>query len=741
MLEIKNLVKVFRSKSDEECIALDDVSFSLDNKGFVFVVGKSGSGKTTLLSLIGALDNITSGDIIVDNQSIKNLNNKDFAYYRNSKIGFVFQDYHLIEEMTIFDNVNIALKLQHKKDNEKVKEALKEVGLEGFENRYPKELSGGQKQRVAIARSIVKNPSIILADEPTGNLDEKTTTQILSLLKEISKKHLVLIVSHDIIEARKYADRIIELKSGKITNNLIRNPNYNNKIEVKDQKLFLPLHKELTKEEQEFIDEKLNKGEIKDLVQKDNKFIEASTDVCAKPNDIKIEKKHLSFINNIKIGWKFLKKHLVRINVYSVVISLLILVMSLAQLLAIFNPTKVIKNELENNNQTTLALRKTFYDTGIEKIQPYYSFSVGEHDKEAIINTGYKGHIYDIVEAALGIVDPSYMSAHFRGNFNPLSIYEVSTYGTVVTDEEFVNKCFNFEGHFEDHLVAKAPVQEPFGFFITDYSADSIRNNYRSLCPTYESILGYIKLKEPSPNAYINGIIKTDYIKKHKNAINKLTNSIKIDTTLAQDKEIVSFVNDVNQFYTMTYTFNKNFREDYINSPLRRYVFKRGISAGVDKDNLRDFDELYQLGELHVNLQSYIPFPEEGEAIVDYNLYNAIFKTDYDNVNFVDYNDDKTMHFRFYNQADPYKKNAFYEFTLKVKKLCPIRGVYIHHDLYNKCLDKETFITGYYLDDLSNVGDVFNATEPLGFMPVNSVAYPVTSMTRVVKSFSSLPLL
>ena len=246
MLEIKNLVKVFKSKSDEECIALDNVSFTLEDKGFVFVVGKSGSGKTTLLSLIGALDNITSGDIIVDNQSIKNLNNKDFAYYRNSKVGFVFQDYHLIDEMSIFDNVNIALKLQHKEDDQKVKDALKEVGLEGYENRYPKELSGGEKQRVAIARSIVKNPSIILADEPTGNLDEKTTVQILDLLKEISKKHLVLIVSHDIIEARKYADRIIVLKSGKITKNLIRNPDFKNQVKIKDKSLLLPIHKELS---------------------------------------------------------------------------------------------------------------------------------------------------------------------------------------------------------------------------------------------------------------------------------------------------------------------------------------------------------------------------------------------------------------------------------------------------------------------------------------------------------------
>ena len=223
MIQIKNLTKIFKSKNKEKCVALNDVSFTLGDNGFIFIVGKSGSGKTTLLNMIAGLDKFNKGEINVDGCKLSSLRGKGFDYYRNQTIGFIFQDYHLLEDLTIYDNIKMMLDFKHDSDTSKIANALKAVGLEGYERRYPKELSGGEKQRVAIARVIVKDPMVILADEPTGNLDRNTTKQILSLLKELSKTKLVLIVSHNRYDALDCADRVINLDEGKITGQYIYN--------------------------------------------------------------------------------------------------------------------------------------------------------------------------------------------------------------------------------------------------------------------------------------------------------------------------------------------------------------------------------------------------------------------------------------------------------------------------------------------------------------------------------------
>ncbi len=273
MIKVENLTKIYKSKKKEKCKALDGVSFSTDDKGFVFVIGKSGSGKTTLLSLIGGLEEMTSGNVTVNGHSLKNKRNKEFVGYRNSTIGYIFQDFHLIDELTVKENVALSLNLQNSYDDTAVSAALCDVGLGGYETRYPKELSGGEKQRVAIARALVKNPSVILADEPTGNLDTKTTEQILKLLKKLSETRLVMIVSHNLNDADKYADRIIELSNGKVINDYVRNPNFCDEAKVVSGKLILPIRARITSEQCKNINEDLKNGKIKEIEQTDNAFI------------------------------------------------------------------------------------------------------------------------------------------------------------------------------------------------------------------------------------------------------------------------------------------------------------------------------------------------------------------------------------------------------------------------------------------------------------------------------------
>ena len=216
-MKVVNLTKIYKVKKGEPVKALDGVTFDLPQKGMVFLTGKSGSGKTTLLNLLSGLDTFDDGDIILGDKSLKGFSGKEADSYRNGCCGFVFQDYNLLPEFTVAENVSLALEIQGKQaSEEEISQALKSVDLEGYENRKVTELSGGQKQRIAIVRALVKNPEVIFADEPTGALDSKTGDDILSLLKKLSEQKLVVIVSHEQEFAQKYADRIIELKDGKI---------------------------------------------------------------------------------------------------------------------------------------------------------------------------------------------------------------------------------------------------------------------------------------------------------------------------------------------------------------------------------------------------------------------------------------------------------------------------------------------------------------------------------------------
>ena len=214
-MKVKNVSKSYPIKKGEKVQALRGVSFDLPDTGMVVILGKSGCGKSTLLNILGGLDRFDSGDVECFGKSLKSLSRKELDDYRNSCVGFVFQEYNLIPELDVFDNIALPLQLQGQTDNdEKVKSALEQVGMSGFERRKVEELSGGQKQRVAIARALVKDAKIILADEPTGALDSHSGENVLKILKWISREKLVVLVTHDREFAEEYGDRIIELADG-----------------------------------------------------------------------------------------------------------------------------------------------------------------------------------------------------------------------------------------------------------------------------------------------------------------------------------------------------------------------------------------------------------------------------------------------------------------------------------------------------------------------------------------------
>ena len=219
MIVLKEIEKIYQTKNSPQVVALKNINLTFESKGMVFITGKSGCGKSTLLNILGALDSCTSGSMIIENKNINEFTEKELDNYRNSYVGFVFQEFHVLNAYNVYDNIRLAKELQQEKISEKELDAyLEKVSLTNLGKRKMNELSGGQKQRIAILRALIKNPRIILADEPTGNLDKINSEQIFEILKEISQEKLVIIVTHDLEAAQKYADRIIELKDGEIIN-------------------------------------------------------------------------------------------------------------------------------------------------------------------------------------------------------------------------------------------------------------------------------------------------------------------------------------------------------------------------------------------------------------------------------------------------------------------------------------------------------------------------------------------
>lgn len=221
LIKFKNVKKSY-IVGEKKFNALDGINFSIPKGEFVVILGPSGAGKSTLLNLLGGMDNVTSGEIVVDGNVISDYNDNELTKYRAENVGFIFQFYNILPTLTVLENVEIVNDIVKKPKS--AKKILKEVGLEKHATKFPNQLSGGEQQRVSIARAIAKDPSIILADEPTGALDSKTGVEVLKLLKKQcdanNGENTVIIVTHNSLIA-EIADRVIKLKNGKVESNEI----------------------------------------------------------------------------------------------------------------------------------------------------------------------------------------------------------------------------------------------------------------------------------------------------------------------------------------------------------------------------------------------------------------------------------------------------------------------------------------------------------------------------------------
>ena len=225
ILSFENIEKYYGNK-DNITKVIDNINFKVDKGEFVGIMGPSGSGKTTLLNCISTIDNVTTGSIVINGKDITKLKSKELEKFRRDELGFIFQDFNLLDTLTAYENIALALTIQGKKPKDidaLIKKVAKSLGIDGILNKFPYQISGGQKQRVASARAIVTNPSLILADEPTGALDSKSARMLLDSFESLNKdlEATILMVTHDAFTA-SYAHRILFIKDGKIFNELVR---------------------------------------------------------------------------------------------------------------------------------------------------------------------------------------------------------------------------------------------------------------------------------------------------------------------------------------------------------------------------------------------------------------------------------------------------------------------------------------------------------------------------------------
>ncbi len=727
MIQLKELTKIYKSRKSGTCVALDHLSFTLPDKGFVFVIGKSGSGKTTLLSLFGGLDTITSGEIVVNGRHIEDFGLSEQVYYRNSTIGFIFQDFHLIDELTIAENIALALELQGEDDREKVQKALADTDLADQGNKYPNELSGGQKQRVAIARALVKQPSIILADEPTGNLDSKTTAQILDLLKELSKEKLVVIVSHNLSDAEHYADEIIELSDGKILRHLKKNENFDARLRVEDDTLVIPYGEEFSKENLDEVAPKLAQG-VSGVRQENERFLPYDEPQMSMPKEKSLERKHLKARHTAKLSAKFSRRSVIRTCVYSVIFAVVLMVLGLSQLIMNFNGGEVIANEMTKRGLSCTTFIKDTNDK-YEITDTACIVDVNDDDLQKFYDAGYEGKAYPLVNYALFLTsdDLTVEQKRLQLSSNPYSIG--STFGTLVTEESFVEKHFG-----ELEYVALADEQKDYGVFITDFFADACIANRPANIKSYQDLLGKHANFTNYTYGYVNGIIKTGYKERYNDIFDKLTAPDTFEDELkeiAQSDRGIALYDEITQFLGIAYSFEQNFATDPKNP--KNFVSVGNSTFEYNGQTLK-FDTYAYFSR--ANIRNAIPL-RDNEIALAYDVYNQIFGTSYTLQNlsrFVPHE----VKFSYYQACDKNRSNKKFETTLKIVGLNDVSAAKISlpDNVYDQLVQFERITLGYYFENAEQTELLANVAAENGFIPNSVLGSSIVTMSKAVGVFS-----
>lgn len=713
MIIVKNLTKVYKSKKAKICVALNNVSFSLPSKGLVFVVGKSGSGKSTMLNLLGGLDSLTSGEINVFGNQLNEYSESELYSFRSNIVGFVFQDFHLLDDLTVADNVRLSLKLMAEDDDERVEKALESVGLFEYKDRYPRELSGGQQQRVAIARALVKNPDVIFADEPTGNLDSNTTEQIIKLIKEISKEKLVVVVSHNLFDAYEYADRIIELSEGRIINDLVINEKYENAVEVKDNKVIIPMLKRFKQDELDSLLSICKRDEILKIEQSNNKF--KQKEQKEEPLQAKVPQKKtkgLSFFNSVKFSAMFGKRRSIGFLLSAIFASILICVLSLAQSIANFDAKSMAMDSMTEGS--VYAVRKDL-DTLSGQV---HARVITDEDFAKIKQASPDAKLYKLYMSGL------YINGYTIGyqkvpTITQSGLHIVETSGTLETNEEYAKKLLRLDNL---GIYRGSVEQNTGGIYITDFVADSFI--FYGKAENYDEILGqqFEGSNDYWPDGYVNGIINTSYKEKYKGVIDQI-NSMTKESPLTE--EIISFLDYVNQALAISYYFGDNYKEiSSANIYEGNYVYTRNFFVnGVDASSTISY----------ISCGSYFDCVlGDNEVFMDVEAYNKIFGTEYTYGNC----DTFVPHAISFLSSD-FNNEVIYSKQMTVAGIGKCKGgnMLLADNVFYEYKEKMFHCYGVYADG-EDVSGFINYTMDNGYSNMSLKMSAIQTMSQAVETFN-----
>lgn len=601
MISVRNLTKVYKIKGKGEntnVVALNNVSIDFPDTGLVFLLGKSGSGKSTLLNTIGGLDTFDSGEIIIKGKSSKDFKQSDFDSYRNTFIGFIFQEYNVLEEFTVGKNLGLALELQGKKaDKSEVDALLEQVDLGGYYRRKPNQLSGGQKQRVAIARALIKNPEIIMADEPTGALDSNTGKQVMDTLKKLSKTKLVIIVSHDREFAEIYGDRVIELKDGQIikddTKTEVVAVKSNSGVSFIDNKIIhIKKDQKITREDliriNQMIVGNINKDDtIISLDGKTNTDVKKSAFITNdgnrevfkqtsredikqskhNPNDFKMIKSRLGLKDSFKMGSSSLKHKPIRL-IFTILLSFVAFgLFGVVNTMSCFNRADSLYTTIQELDIETVGINKriTYYDD-----HETFLISDEQVDKLQQENPNYN---FDKVFASCEYFYVNSLTSNVSNSHEPSSLKDHNISGIMNIDNSIMQR-YNLK------LI--------YGDLPTNDNEVCISSNiFNNIVKDYPDITSFndLKGKELRVNNLNTNLIIVGVLKDNTN-IDKYKNLTEADRysddnrNLSEELGRLLKYSLVNMCYVNQSTFESSYdkylNESYSNNKTRYYCYIKG---------------------------------------------------------------------------------------------------------------------------------------------------------------------
>ncbi len=600
MLEVRHLMRTYRVKNADPVYALNDVSLKFPETGLVFILGKSGSGKSTLLNVMGGLDKADDGEIIINGKSSKEFSGSEMDSYRNTYLGFIFQEYNILSDFTVKENIALALQLQHKKaTDEAIENILKEVDLSGYGKRKPNELSGGQKQRVAIARALVKEPKIIFGDEPTGALDSNTGKQVFETLKKLSKTKLVVIVSHDRDFAEHFGDRVIELKDGKVISDITKTSVESIKATsglslIGDNMIRIEKNRPLTAEDLPLINKAIENASSDIYITADSHANEALCEaaridkdgnrqefVSTDPDKIKmgndsfdVVKSRFSLGHAFRMGGKSMRVKPFRL-VFTIFLSTISFsLFGTSATLAMFSEKSAVKNVIQDNKIDVLSLRYSDKTENGKQSEGLSEEKIAEVKKETgvqIYTSKYSNLNLNVNTSGNDFFHATQMNYAMEASQQMMDDLGFSlTCGNLPTNENEI--CLSLYAYYSLQDLGTSTIEKPedvlgMEFSVYQYSSSSSRTL---------TLTGIIDTKLPEKYLqYRTSTEKLDWSNPDYQALMNLRNNSSIHTTYfyggsqgsqGQDSDIIINTNlmpDGDKYYNLSLAYYANHADTY----------------------------------------------------------------------------------------------------------------------------------------------------------------------------------